>query len=58
MRLFAFFWWGGFVAGTQIHPNGGYSVNEIDVKIAQSVTHSIAYNPRGLSEFLYLYKRP
>jgi hypothetical protein len=38
-------------------PNGGYSVNDIDVKIPRSVTHSISYNLRGLLEFLYLYKR-
>ncbi len=48
---------GGGSGRPQIHPNGGYSANEIDVKIPQSVTQSISYNLRGLSEFLYLYKR-
>jgi hypothetical protein len=48
---------GGGSRRPQIHPNGGYSVNDIDVKIPRSVTHSISYNLRGLLEFLYLYKR-
>lgn len=30
---------------------------DTDVKIPQSVTQSISYKLRGLSEFSYLYKR-
>ncbi len=48
---------GGGSRRSQIHPNGGYSAGDIDVKILQSMTHSISYNLRGMSEFLYLYKR-
>jgi hypothetical protein len=42
---------------SKIHPIGGCSERVLDVKIDESVTHSISYNLRGLLEFLYLYKR-